>query len=62
MFPPPPLYWTLRARQGGELLPPGGRVKGNIVGGVSPPFHLDAVFASCLSFIVEISNIINIEI
>lgn len=33
----------------------------NNFGGVSPPFHLDAVFTSRLPFIVEFSNIMNMK-
>ena len=56
----PPLYWTLR--QGGESLPLGRSVKRKVLVVFHLLFHLDAVFTSCLPFIVEFSNIINIEI
>lgn len=57
----PPLLDT-EIEAWGEFLLLGWRVKRKFFGGASPPFHLDAVFTSCLPFIVEFSNIINIEI
>lgn len=56
--PPPTHNYTLNIVL---LLDKTKKKKGNL-GGVSPPRHLDAVVSSRLPFIVELSNIINIEI
>lgn len=55
------LYWTQGTEQGVSFSHLDEELEGRFCG-VSPPFHLDAVFTSRLPFIVEFSNIINIEI
>lgn len=60
--PPPPLLDTEKQGGGESFSHLDEELEKKKLGGVSPPFHLDAVFTSCLPFIVEFSNIINIEI